>query len=459
MSAPGAAADATRVGAAVVAAAPRLRGEPALPGDKSISHRALLLALLADGESRILGAGDGEDVRTTAAVVAQLGAVVERTGESGGRVDYRVSSPGREAIDEPGGVLDCRNSGTTLRMTAGILAARAGFAVLDGDESLRRRPVARVVTPLGAMGATFAARAAGRSRPSRSPGSAPLRAIDYAARSRAPRSSRRSCSRGWARRGRRRCARRWSRATTRSGCSARAGVDVRSAAWGADGLGQAVSIDGQAAVLPADERVPADPSAAAFWLVAGAVHPDAELTLRGVGTNPSRRAIIDLLRRMGAAVEERTLGDAARTGDEVGEPLADLVVRSSELHGIDVVAGGGRDGDRRGADPLPGSRRRVGDDDDPRRGGAATQGIGPNRRHRRRPHGPRRPRIGRRGRHHDPRRCPAHRRRHREPERPPARDDVRRRGPHRHRGDGRARSGSASISYPGFFSEIERVRA
>ncbi|MCU0506148.1 MAG: 3-phosphoshikimate 1-carboxyvinyltransferase, partial [Chloroflexi bacterium] len=111
------------------------------------------------------------------------------------------------------------------------------------------------------------------------------------------------------------------------------GVAVRSEPWGS-GAGGRVSVDGPAIVAPALERVPADPSAAAFWLVAGAVHPDAEIALRAVGTNPTRRAIIDLLRRMGASIDETPAGGGGE-GDD-GEPVADLVVRSSELHGIDV---------------------------------------------------------------------------------------------------------------------------
>src|SRR5688572_10252158 len=145
-------------GAVVVRPAVRLRGSPALPGDKSISHRALLLALLAQGESTIAGAGDGDDVRSTAGIVAALGATVERTAVRGGRVDYRVVSPGGDALNEPEGVLDCGNSGTTTRLVAGVLAGRPLFAVLDGDASLRRRPMGRIVEPLTRMGAGFAGR-------------------------------------------------------------------------------------------------------------------------------------------------------------------------------------------------------------------------------------------------------------------------------------------------------------
>src|ERR1035437_7034772 len=103
--------------------AARLRGEPRLPGDKSISHRALLLAALAEGESLITGAGDGRDVAATAAIVAALGATVERIRGDGLNVDYRVASPGADGLHDPGGVLDCRTPGTSLRLCAGVLSS------------------------------------------------------------------------------------------------------------------------------------------------------------------------------------------------------------------------------------------------------------------------------------------------------------------------------------------------
>jgi 3-phosphoshikimate 1-carboxyvinyltransferase len=333
-----------REGAALVRPAARLRGEPRLPGDKSISHRALLLALLAEGESAILAAGDGEDVRTTAAVVGRLGATVERIAERDGRVDYRVVSPGRERLAEPDGVLDCRNSGTTLRLVAGIVAARPAFAVLDGDASLRRRPVARIARPLTEMGATVAARAGGTLPPLAVTGASPLRPIVHATAVPSAQVKSAVLLAGLGAEGTTTVEETVAtRDHTERMLRAR-GVAVRTEAWGADGptdggpaaaaAGTRVSVDGPARVAPARERVPADPSAAAFWLVAGSIHPDAEIVLRRVGTNPTRRAIIDLLRRMGASIDEIPAGGDGDGGD--GEPVADLVVRSSELHGIDV---------------------------------------------------------------------------------------------------------------------------
>src|SRR5262245_52810873 len=127
--------------AATIRPVARLRGEVRVPGDKSISHRALILAALATGESTIRAAGDGADVRSTAGIVAALGATVERVVEGARTVDYRVVSPGADGLRAPAGTLDCGNSGTSLRLVAGMLAGLPLTAVLDGDSSLRRRPV------------------------------------------------------------------------------------------------------------------------------------------------------------------------------------------------------------------------------------------------------------------------------------------------------------------------------
>jgi 3-phosphoshikimate 1-carboxyvinyltransferase len=310
----------------------RLRGEIRLPGDKSISHRALLLALLAAGESRITGAGDGRDVRATAEVATALGASVTRLGGDARTVDYHVVSPGRAALMEPVGILDCRNSGTTFRLVAGILAGLPGFGVLDGDESLRRRPMARVAAPLVAMGATVAGRAGTTLAPFAITGSPTLRAIEHVTL--VPSAQVKSCVllAGLAAMGTTAVREALpTRDHTERMLRAR-GVPVHTKLLG-DG-GAIHEVAGPATVLPLDERVPGDVSGAAFWLVAAAIHPDADLLLRNVGTNPSRRGIIDLLRRMGAEIEERPVGTG--TGGVSGEPIADLAVRSSSLHGIDV---------------------------------------------------------------------------------------------------------------------------
>jgi 3-phosphoshikimate 1-carboxyvinyltransferase len=333
------------VDAVVVRPAARLRGELRMPGDKSISHRALMLATLAAGESRISGAGDGADVRSTAAVCRALGASLERVpgdGDEPGEpatVDYRVVSPGVDGLAEPAADLDCGNSGTSLRLFAGILAGLAFRSVLDGDDSLRRRPVARIIEPLRAMGASVHGRADDALPPLTIIGRHPLVAVDRRTpvpsaqvksaillaglRADGPTTVRESIA---------------TRDHTERMLRAR-GIAVRTVALAGEGAGAAggvaVTVEGGGTVQAIDERVPGDVSAAAFWLVAAAIHPDAELTLRGVGANPTRRAVIDLLRSMGADIEEEPVGPAPGVPD-AGEPIVDLRVRSSALRGIDL---------------------------------------------------------------------------------------------------------------------------
>ncbi len=319
-------------GPAVVRPAARLRGEPRLPGDKSISHRALLLAALADGESLIEAAGDGQDVRTTATLVARLGATVERLAGDGLVVDYRVRSPGFVGLVEADGVLDCGNSGTTLRLAAGILAGLPAMHVLDGDASLRRRPVARIIEPLRRMGAVLHARRDDSLPPLTVVGRTQLLAIDYSTA--VPSAQVKSAillaglRADGVTRVREAIA---SRDHTERMLRAR-GVAVERAASGDDGAGVTWSLEGGGRVRAIDQRVPADISAAAFWLVAGAIHRDAELTLRGVGMNPTRRAVVDLLLRMGARLDGTETAD-----DGTGEPVADLSVRSSRLEAVDIA--------------------------------------------------------------------------------------------------------------------------
>jgi 3-phosphoshikimate 1-carboxyvinyltransferase len=318
---------------ATVRPATRLRGELRLPGDKSISHRALILAALADGESRITGAGDGADVRSTAGVMRALGARVEVGPDDDGRnVAYRVVSPGSNGLVEPDGSLDCGNSGTSLRLIAGMLAGLPMTAVLDGDASLRGRPVARIIEPLRRMGAVLHGRDDDSLPPLTVVGHTPLRGMDYTPPVPSAQVKSAILLAGLRAEGRTTVRERvGTRDHTERMLRAR-GVPVERAA---SDEGVAVAVEGGTAVQAIDQHVPADVSAAAFWLVAGAIHPDAELTLRDVGINPTRRAIIDILRAMGADIEERPDPTTGLDGDR-GEPVADLVVRSSALRAIDL---------------------------------------------------------------------------------------------------------------------------
>jgi 3-phosphoshikimate 1-carboxyvinyltransferase len=323
--------------AVVVRRAARLRGELRLPGDKSISHRALMFALLAAGESRIAGAGDGADVRSTAAICAALGAIVTRSpDDETGNASYVVVSPGADGLGAPAADLDCGNSGTSLRLFAGLLAGQAFRSVLDGDDSLRRRPVARIIEPLRSMGAALHARSNDSLPPVTVIGRTPLLAVDVSTT--VPSAQVKSAILLAALRAAGRTTVRESVATrdhTERMLRARGVAVVTEQMGGRDG-GVAVSLEGGSTVRAVSERVPGDVSAAAFWLVAGAIHPDAELTLRGVGVNPTRRAVIDILSSMGAVIEENPVDGAAAAAVDGGEPLADLVVRSSGLRAADL---------------------------------------------------------------------------------------------------------------------------
>ncbi|HYC07976.1 MAG TPA: 3-phosphoshikimate 1-carboxyvinyltransferase, partial [Candidatus Binatia bacterium] len=316
-------------GGALVLPAERLRGDIRLPGDKSISHRALLLAALAEGESRIAGSGDGDDVRSTAGLIAALGVEVERVGGDGRTVDYRVVSPGADGLAEPDGILDCGNSGTTLRLATGLLAGLPMTAVLTGDASLRRRPVARIIEPLRSMGAVLHARRNDSLPPLTVVGRTPLRAVEYTTPT--PSAQVKSAILLAALRADGRTTVRERVATrdhTERMLRAR-GVRVERADE-ADGVGW--SVEGGERVRAVAESIPGDVSAAAFWLVAAAVHPDAELTIHDVGMNPTRRAVVDILRTMGARIDEA----AGRPDDGIGEPTADLTAHSSALTAIDL---------------------------------------------------------------------------------------------------------------------------
>jgi 3-phosphoshikimate 1-carboxyvinyltransferase len=325
-----------------VAPAHRLRGTLRVPGDKSISHRALLLGALASGTSRIASAGDGADVRTTARLVEALGVEVERRPAADGRgVDYTIASPGADGLVEPADVLDCGNSGTSLRLLAGILAGRPWLTVLTGDGSLRRRPVGRIVRPLRAMGADVQARRAGTLPPVAIGGRVPLRAIDWATEVPSAQVKSAVLLAGLGAEGTTTVAEIVATRDHTERMLRGRGVSIETGQGPERGV--RVAIEGGQAVAAVDETVPGDVSAAAFWLVAAAIHPDAELRIDGVGLNPTRIAVLELLRRMGADVERlapdgRPSADDGEGDDGRTEPTGSLVARTSALRSIDVAA-------------------------------------------------------------------------------------------------------------------------
>jgi len=275
-------------------------------------------------------------VRSSAGIAAALGAKVERTSRADGNVDYLVTSPGADGLQEPRATLDCGNSGTSLRLFAGILAGLPMTTVLDGDDSLRQRPVARIIEPLRSMGAVLHARDDDSRPPVTVVGHTPLRGIDHISRVPSAQVKSAVLLAGLRAEGRTSVSESVATRDHTERMLRGRGVTVRREVDG-NGLVR-VELEGGVHVQAIEERVPGDVSAAAFWLVAAAVHPDAELTIADVGLNPTRRAVVEILRAMGASIEGGSdHGSAASAADDgIGEPIGDLTVRTSELHGVDL---------------------------------------------------------------------------------------------------------------------------
>jgi 3-phosphoshikimate 1-carboxyvinyltransferase len=300
-----------------------LRGTIRVPGDKSISHRSIMLGALAVGETRVTGLLEGEDVLATAAAMRAMGAEVERTGSG----EWRVHGVGVGALLQPGQALDMGNSGTSTRLLMGLIASHGITASFIGDASLSKRPMGRVIEPLSRMGADFTA-SPGGTLPLMLRGACPAVPIEY----RLPVASAQVKSAvllaGLNTPGVTTViepipTRDHSERMLR-GFGAELTVDVES-----DGT-RVIRIRGEADLKPQVIEVPGDPSSAAFFMVAALVVPGSDLVIENVGLNPTRAGLVEVLRAMGGSIEEL---NAREVG---GEPVADLRVRHSQLKGIAV---------------------------------------------------------------------------------------------------------------------------
>ncbi|HEM46398.1 MAG TPA: 3-phosphoshikimate 1-carboxyvinyltransferase, partial [Alphaproteobacteria bacterium] len=306
-------------------AANPLAGGARVPGDKSISHRALLIGALAIGETAIEGLLEGEDVLRTAAAMRALGARVERGGDG----IWRVHGVGPGGLREPAGVLDMGNSGTAARLLLGVLASHPLTAFMTGDASLVRRPMGRVMAPLEKVGARFVTREDGRM-PLAIVGTGEPMPVTY----RLPVASAQVKSAvllaGLNTPG---------RTTAVESQPTRDHTERMLRHFGAeitveedrDGRLE-VSLVGQPELSGREIAVPADISSAAFPIVAALIVPGSEITLSGVGLNPRRTGLLETLGEMGASIEIRGEQDVA------GEPVADLHVRAGALQGVEVPA-------------------------------------------------------------------------------------------------------------------------
>lgn len=295
-----------------------LRGRLRVPGDKSISHRAIMLGALADGETRVSGFLEGEDSLATLAAFRAMGVSIQ--GPEAGRVVIR--GVGREGLRAPAGPLDLGNSGTSMRLLSGLLAGQ-GFAVtLIGDESLSRRPMRRVTEPLALMGARIET-SPGGTAPLRLLPVAGLQGIDYAL----PVASAqvKSCLllAGLFAQG---------RTCVTEPAPTRDHTERMLAGFGypVERRGATVCLAGGGRLTGYDLDVPADISSAAFFLVGASIAPGSDLTLEHVGMNPTRIGVLNILRAMGADIQVLNPREAG------GEPVADLRVRHAPLRGIRI---------------------------------------------------------------------------------------------------------------------------
>lgn len=295
-------------------------GELTVPGDKSISHRALMFGGIADGETQITGFLAGEDCLATLRALQALGVRIERPEPQ--RV--HVSGCGIEGLAAAGVPLDMGNAGTAMRLFMGLLAPQAFDSTLIGDESLMRRPMERVAAPLRLMGADI------RTHDGRPPveihGSPQLRAIDYALPVASAQVKSAVLLAGL---------KAFGRTRVTEPAPSRDHTERMLSAFGVEVLreGASVAVEGGQRLTGTSVAVPADFSSAAFFLVAGCVAAERGLVLRNVGVNPTRTGLLQLLQLMGAEIRVHPLRQEARPG---GEPLADIEVCKSRLKGIRV---------------------------------------------------------------------------------------------------------------------------
>jgi len=294
-----------------------VKGEISVPGDKSISHRSIILGSIADGTTTVTGFLRGEDNMATLNAFRAMGVKIEDDG-----ITLKISGRGLHGLAEAEDVIDCGNSGTSIRLLTGLLSGQAFFSVLTGDRYLRKRPMKRVVTPLAAMGARIAGRAGGEKAPLAITGGS-LAAIAYDS----PVSSAQVKS-----------------AILLAGLYADGETIVTEPHlsrdhsermlrhFGADiePYGTEVRIRGGRELNAQEIIVPGDISSAAFFMVAGLIVPGSELLIRGVGVNPTRTGIIDILTLMGGRITLQNQREVS------GEPVADILVQSSSLHGIEI---------------------------------------------------------------------------------------------------------------------------
>ncbi|MDH3442304.1 MAG: 3-phosphoshikimate 1-carboxyvinyltransferase, partial [Deltaproteobacteria bacterium] len=294
-----------------------LRGAVVVPGDKSITHRAVMLASVAQGRSRIFNLSSGDDNSRTVRALRQLGVEIYRSADA-----LCVDGRGWDGLRESREVLDCGNSGTTMRLMSGLLAGRPFHSKLDGDGSLRERPMQRIIDPLSLMGATIVSKKGNGLAPLEIFGDR-LHGIRYLMPIASAQVKSAILLAGLQATG---------TTTVEEPCRSRDHTEVMLKGFGCRVRteGNSVTLDGEQNLGARDVRIPGDLSSAAFFLVAAATVPGSDIMIRNVGCNPTRDGIIEILRRMGASIE------LMNERSEAGERVADIRVLGSVLRGVEV---------------------------------------------------------------------------------------------------------------------------
>jgi 3-phosphoshikimate 1-carboxyvinyltransferase len=294
-----------------------LKGEITVPGDKSVSHRALMLASIAEGDTRIRGLLKGEDNMATLKAFRQMGIAIDELGD-----EVVVHGRGLHGLMEPEDVIDAGNSGTTIRLITGLLSGQDFFSVITGDQYLRRRPMKRVVEPLSRMGARIFGRGGGDKAPLAIVGSK-LKGITYNSPIASAQVKSSILLAGLYADG---------VTTVTEPALSRDHTERMLAYFGADieRKGATVSISGGQRLTARDIEVPGDISSAAFFMVAALITEGSELLIKNVGINPTRTGIVEILREMGGDLEVLNEREVS------GEPVGDIIVRSSKLKGVEI---------------------------------------------------------------------------------------------------------------------------
>jgi 3-phosphoshikimate 1-carboxyvinyltransferase len=294
-----------------------LQGEISIPGDKSISHRAVMFGAMAEGKTTINHFLAGEDCLSTISCFEKMGVSIKREDEY-----VEVEGKGIEGLSEPASILDVGNSGTTTRLMLGILAGVPFHTSLIGDESIAKRPMSRVTVPLRSMGAKIDGREHGQYTPLSTRGGA-LKAIHYHSPVASAQVKSAILLAGLHAEGTTKVTEPFTSRDHTERMLRAFGVDVE-----VDGT--TVSIEGGQSLRGTDVYVPGDISSAAFFLVAGAIVPNSRIVLKNVGLNPTRTGIIDVLQQMGARLT------ISNERIQNGEPIGDLTIETSQLKGIEI---------------------------------------------------------------------------------------------------------------------------